>query len=134
MGGPIGPRPKSRRVREEPPVRREPRVRDEPRPRRFEPFPRWAYALLVVTLVVGVVALYLGFRDQVAPDGSSCGAALFPTGADTQGYVTSGCERVVLGAQPLAVALGAVAALLTVVSITTLSVRGWVPREASTPD
>jgi hypothetical protein len=145
LGGPIRPRRGRRQGRDEPPVdgrarvvvrprlRDEPRVPDERRPRRFEPFPRWGYVLLAVTAVVTPVAVYLAFRDHVAAGGTSCGAALFPTGSEGDG-VDSVCSQLIADAQPLALAVGALALVLVMTSITTLIVRGWVAREASTPD
>jgi hypothetical protein len=79
------------------------------------------------------VAVYLAFRDHVAAGGTSCGAALFPTGSEGDG-VDSVCSQLIADAQPLALAVGALALVLVMTSITTLIVRGWVAREASTPD
>ena len=89
--------------------------------------------LFAITLVVTPVAVYLAFRDHVAVGGTSCGAALFPTGSEGDG-VDSVCSQLIADAQPLAAAVGAMAVLLVMTSITTLTVRAWVPREASTAD
>jgi hypothetical protein len=145
LGGPVRSRRARRRALDEAPVddrpkvvvrprlRDEPRSGDESRPRRFEPFPRWGYVLFAMTLVVTPVAVYLAFRDHVAVGGTSCGAALFPTGSEGDG-VDSVCSQLIADAQPLAAAVGALAALLVITSITTLTVRGWIPREDSTAD
>ena len=116
-----------------PRLRDEPRAADGRRPRRFEPFPRWGYVLFAVTLVVTPVAVYLGYHDNVAPGGTSCGSALFPTEFEGQAIGVP-CARVIADAQPWALGVGVVAVVLVMTSITTLIVRAWVPRDASTPD
>ncbi len=89
--------------------------------------------LFAVTLVVTPVAVYLGYHDNVARGGTSCGSALFPTEFEGQAIGVP-CARVIADAQPWALGIGVVAVVLVMTSITTLIVRGWVPRDASTPD
>jgi hypothetical protein len=127
---PVDDRP---RVVVRPRVRDEPRATDEHRPRRFEPFPRWGYVLLAVTAAVTPVAVYFGYHDNVAPGGTSCGSALFPTEFEGQA-IAKPCARMIADAQPWALALGVLAVALVMTSITTLVVRAWIPREASTAD
>ncbi len=89
--------------------------------------------LFAVTIVVTPVAVYLAFRDHAAPDGTPCGAALFPTDVEGQA-IGALCGQVIADAQPWALAVGVLAVALVMTTITTLIVRGWIPRDASTPD
>ena len=102
--------------------------------RRFEPFPRWGWVLLIVTAVVAPFAWRYSVSDVIAPDGVNCGSALFGRGAQSDVVAGPSCARLVSDAQPLAVLFGIVAIVLILASVTTLVVRGFLPREPDTPD
>ena len=80
------------------------------------------------------MAVYLVFRDHAAPDGTSCGSALFPTEFEGQALGVACARRSSPTPSPWPLVVGVVAVLLVMTSITTLIVRGWIPREASTAD
>jgi hypothetical protein len=106
----------------------------QPRIRRFEPFPWWGWAMLTLTVVVVPLAWHFSVGDLIAADGTNCGSRLF--GGGVEGDVVPGgpCTQLLSDAQPAAVAFGVLAIVLILTSVTTVTVRGFLPREADTPD
>ncbi len=90
--------------------------------------------MLALTAVVVPLAWHFSVSGVTAPDGTSCGSALFGRGIDDVSVPTAECSRALSDAQPAAVVFGIVAVVLLLTSVTTVAVRGFLPREADTPD
>lgn len=104
------------------------------RVRRFERFPWWGWTILALTAVVVPLAWRFSVGDVVAADGTNCGPRFF--GGSVEGDVVPGgpCTQLLSDAQPAAVVFGISAVVLILTSVTTVAVRGFLPREADTPD
>jgi uncharacterized membrane protein YhaH (DUF805 family) len=102
--------------------------------RRFEPFPWWGWMMLALTAVVVPLAWRFSVGDVIAADGTNCGSALFGGGVEGDILPIGQCTQAVSDAQPAAVLFGVVAIVLILASVTTVTVRGFLPREAHTPD
>jgi len=87
---------------------------------RYEPFPRWGFVLLALTLVLDVAAVVVAQWQHTTRDGVGCGSALFAK----EGLPD--CDQVIADAQQWAGPLAVFAAVFTIASIVTLSTRAWI--------